>query len=363
VGYGETLCLLEFTEPVLVRNIIPIAIGLDPHDVEHLYRKVEGAGFYHHKRAMVFALAAVEMACWDLVGKAAGAPLHKLWGGKYRERIEMIAYLFVSDPEKVAAEARHYVDRGFRTIKLKTGVDERSDVPIAKAVREAVGPDIRNRADVNGAWTPGTAKRMISRLAPFDLEYVEQPLVHDDLLGHAQLRRWSPVPIALDESAYTTADVLNIIRAEAADVILLDPHEAGGLWQARKAASICEAAGIPVTLHSGGELGCSTAAYLHLAASTPNMFPAIDGQQHNQADDVVPIPRCSATTTAVSWSPVARGSACLWTRPNLPATRPKRFAKRIWKCNDPNGSQKNPLIDRGPQRSVGPYEVRCGRTT
>ncbi|MFZ4385961.1 MAG: mandelate racemase/muconate lactonizing enzyme family protein [Chloroflexota bacterium] len=288
VGYGETLCLLEFTEPVLVRTIIPIAIGLDPHDVEHLYRKVEGAGFYHHKRAMVFALAAVEMACWDLVGKASGAPLHKLWGGKYRERIEMIAYLFVSDPEKVAAEARHFVERGFRTIKLKIGVDERSDVPIVKAVREAVGPDIRIRADVNGAWTPGTAKRMISRLAPFDLEYVEQPLVHDDLLGHAQLRRWSPVPIALDESAYTTTDVLNIIRAEAADVILLDPHEAGGLWQARKAASICEAAGIPVTLHSGGELGFSTAAYLHLAASTPNMFLAIDGQQHNQTDDVVP---------------------------------------------------------------------------
>ncbi|NDF54130.1 MAG: hypothetical protein EB145_08055 [Proteobacteria bacterium] len=146
-------------------------------------------------------------------------------------------------------------------------------------------------------------------------------------------------------------------------MILLDPHEAGGLWQARKAASICEAAGIPVTLHSGGELGCSTAAYLHLAWSTPNMFPAIDGQQHNHADDVVPIPRCSATTTAVSWSPVARGSACLWTRPNLPATRPKRFAKRIWTCNGPNGSPKNPLIDRRPQRSVGPHEVRCGRTT
>ena len=141
---------------------------------------------------MVFALAAVEIACWDLVGKAAGAPLHQLWGGRYRERIVMIAYLFVSDPEQVAAEARHFADQGFPPIKLKIGVDERSDVPIVKAVREAVGPDIRIRADVNGVWTPGTAKRMISRLIPFDLEYVEQPLVHDDLLGHAQLRRWSP---------------------------------------------------------------------------------------------------------------------------------------------------------------------------
>ncbi|MSQ43127.1 MAG: PhzF family phenazine biosynthesis isomerase [Chloroflexi bacterium] len=97
-----------------------------------------------------------------------------------------------------------------------------------------------------------------------------------------------PVPIALNESDYTTTDVLNIIRAEAAEVILPDPHEAGGLWQACKATATGEGAGIPVTLHSGGELGFSTAAYLHLAASTPNMFLAIDGQQHNQTDDIVP---------------------------------------------------------------------------
>ena len=112
---------------------------------------------------------------------------------------------------------------------------------------------------------------MLDSLGPYDLQYSGQPLELDDLLGHAQLRAVQPVPVALDESAYTLADVSNIVRMAAADVILLDPHEMGGLWQTLKAAAIAEAAGIPVTLHSGGELGLSQAAYIHLAASMPNM--------------------------------------------------------------------------------------------
>ena len=95
------------------------------------------------------------------------------------------------------------------------------------------------------------------------------------------------MPIALDESAYTLQDVGNIVRAQAADVILLDPHEAGGLWQTVKAAAIAESVGIPVTLHSGGELGLSQAAYLHLAASIPNLTLAIDNEITHLAGDVI----------------------------------------------------------------------------
>ena len=93
--------------------------------------------------------------------------------------------------------------------------------------------------------------------------------------------------MALDESAYTLADVANIVRAEAADVVLLDPHEAGGLWPVVKQAAICEGVGIPVTLHSGGELGLSQAAYLHLAASIPNMTIALDTERAHLAADIV----------------------------------------------------------------------------
>lgn len=286
VGYGETICLLEFIEPVLVNTIFPIALAHRASDVERFSRHVLGAGYYHHKRAAVMAMAAVEMAMWDAVGRSSGLPLHAFWGGAYRQQVEVAAYLFGTDAQALHQSAQRFMDQGYRSFKVKIGMTAASDLSNVEAVRGAVG-DLHLRADVNGAWTPGTARRMLDKLKAFDLQYIEQPLELDDLQGHAELRRMQPIPVALDESAYTLADVGNIVRSSAADVILLDPHEIGGLWQTIKAAAIAESVGIPVTLHSGGELGFSQAAYVHLAASIPNMTIAIDSERAYLSDDVV----------------------------------------------------------------------------
>lgn len=288
-GYGETICLLEFIEPVLVHTIMPIVLSHQATDIERFTRHVLGAGYYHHKRAAVMALAAVEMALWDARGRHLGQPLWALWGGAYRQQVEVSAYLFGTDAQRLQDSARRFLDLGYRSFKVKIGMDEASDISNVEAVRSAVGA-LPVRADVNSAWTPGTARRTLEKLRPMDLQYVEQPLELDDLLGHAQLRQMQPVPIALDESAYTLADVGNIVRMGAADVILLDPHEIGGLWQTLKAAAIAEAAGIPVTLHSGGELGFSQSAYVHLAASIPNLSISIDSERDYLAGDVVTEP-------------------------------------------------------------------------
>lgn len=290
VGLGETICLLEFIHPVLTKTIIPLSIGEDACNIERLLRKIEGAGYYHHKRAMVMALAAVEMACWDIVGKQAGMPLCRIWGGAFRDEIPLVAYLQSSDLSQLAAEAHQLTQQGFGTVKVKLGIDERRDIDTVRAVREAVGPHVKIRGDVNGAWTIGTAKRQLKKLERYDLEYIEQPLPLEDLRGHAHLRQACGVPVALDESAYTLQDVEAILTAEAADMILLDPHEAGGLLPARKQAALCEAAGLPVTLHSGGELGVSTAAYLHFAATVPNLSLAIDTQYPNMSTDIIGTP-------------------------------------------------------------------------
>ncbi len=290
IGVGETICLLEFIEPVLAMTIIPLAIGEDALNIERLLRKIEGAGYYHHKRAMVMALCAVEMACWDIIGKRANLPLCDIWGGRFRARIPLVAYLQSGSEEQIAAEAVEMVQRGYNTVKVKVGENERADIELVRAVREAVGPHVKIRADANGAWTIGTAKRQLRKLEPYDLEYIEQPLPLEDLAGHAHLRLSCGTPVALDESAYTLQDVHEIIRNEAADMILLDPHEAGGLLPARKQAALCEAAGLPVTLHSGAELGVSMAAYLHFAVSVPNLSLAIDCQYPNISDDVITQP-------------------------------------------------------------------------
>ena len=286
VGYGETICLLEFIEPVLLKTLFPIALQHRACDVEKMTRHALGAGYYHHKRALVMALAAIEMAMWDAMGRHAEQPLHELWGGLYRKTVPVAAYLFGTDPDQLTQSAQKFLDQGYESFKVKIGMSAQSDVSNVRAVRQAV-KELPLRADVNGAWTPGTAKRMLQRLEEFDLQYVEQPLELDDFVGHAQLRQVQSTPIALDESAYTLSDVGNIVRMSAADVILLDPHEIGGLWQTLKAAAIAESVGIPVTLHSGGELGFSQAAYIHLAASMPNMTISMDSERAYLVADVV----------------------------------------------------------------------------
>jgi L-rhamnonate dehydratase len=285
VGWGETIALIDTVPAVLANVVAPLAVGYDVANVERFHRHILGAGYYHHKRAAVMAIAAVEMAMWDVVGRRAGLPLHALWGGLWRERVEASAYLFISDLPGLKDAAKAFLDAGHTTFKIKIGLDPGTDIPLVETVREVIGTHAL-RADVNGAWTPGTARRQLAKLAPYDLSYVEQPLELDDLTGHAELRRCQSVPIALDESAYTLADIGNIVRQGAADVVLLDPHEAGGLWQVIKQAAICEAVGIPVTLHSGGELALSQAAYIHLAASIPNMTLAIDTESTYLSGDI-----------------------------------------------------------------------------
>ena len=287
VGWGETLCLIDAVPAVFDAVVARVGMDMAVTEAERLHRHVLGAGYYHHKRAAVMAIAALEMAMWDAFGRICGQPLHALWGGAWRTRVEAAAYTFTRDPERLGEVLARFRDAGHAAFKVKIGFDERSDVALAEAAREAIG-DAELRLDVNGAWTPGRARRQLVRLAALDPAYVEQPLELDDLAGHAHLRAVQPIPIALDESAYTLSDVGNIVTGRAADYELLDPHQAGGLWQVVKAAAICEAAGIPVGLHSGAELGPSQAAYLHLAASIPNMTLAIDTERSYLAGDIAP---------------------------------------------------------------------------
>lgn len=286
VGWGETICLIETVRAVFEKVIAPLAVGYEVSQVERFGRHVLGAGYYHHKRAAVMATAALEMAMWDAQGKAASQPLHALWGGLWRDRVPASAYLFLSDPKACADKAAWFLDQGYGTFKAKIGFGERADLALLEAVRARIG-DAPLRADVNGAWFPGTAKRQLRRYEGLDLAYIEQPLPLENLAGHAHLRQVQSTPVALDESAYTLEDVAAIVRADAADVILLDPHEAGGLWQTIKSAAIAEGADLPVTLHSGAELGISQAAYVHLAASIPNMSIAIDTERAYLGGDVV----------------------------------------------------------------------------
>lgn len=275
-GWGETQCLIDST-PAAFTKAAELAQAWDIRNVEGFHRLVLAAGYYHHQRAAVYAIAALEMAMWDALGRTLGQPLWALWGGKWRNQVPATGYVFAADPDEARRQLRLHADRGHRAFKIKIGMDADSDIALTEAAREEVG-DADIRLDVNGAWTRPTAKRQLARLAEFAPDWVEQPLELSDLKGSAELRG-QPIPIVLDEATYTLTDIANALDAGAMDAALLDPHQAGGLWQCVKAAALCEAQGVPVGLHSGGELAISQAAYIHLAASIPNMTLPIDTER------------------------------------------------------------------------------------
>ncbi len=276
-GWGETQCLID-TTPAAFGKAAELARGWDIRNAEGFYRLVLGAGYYHHARAAVYAIAALEMAMWDALGNATGQPLWALWGGLWRTEVRATGYVFAHEPEEAKRQLRYHAGRGHTAFKIKIGMDAQSDIALTEAAREEIG-DADIRLDVNGAWTRPTAKRQLARLAEFAPDWVEQPLELSDTSGSAALCRAQSIPIVVDEAAYQLTDVAGLLDAGAADAVLLDPHQAGGLWQCIKAAALCEAKGVPVGLHSGGELAISQAAYIQLAAAIPNMTLPIDTER------------------------------------------------------------------------------------
>jgi L-Ala-D/L-Glu epimerase len=229
----------------------------------------------------------IELALWDLRGKAAGLPVARLLGGIVRERVAVAACMGIQSYERAKEMAAWYVAQGFGTLKTKAGADLREDVEMVRGVRDAVGDKLQLRIDPNRAYTPQQALELCRQLEPYDLEYLEQPIPAEPLSDAAWLRRQSRVPIALNESVVGPASVLDILRADAAAFILPDTHIAGGIGPCVTIGRICEAAGIPCIMHCGHDLGPKTAAMLHVAAACPGYSLANDTTYYGLEDDVI----------------------------------------------------------------------------
>lgn len=269
----------------------PLAVGRSPFEIEKITADIYRRGKWHNARAFANqVVAGLETALWDLVGKACGQPLVNLLGGPVRDEVDFFFYLQQREIDEMVAEAVRAVDEGYRVLYLKVGVDDKADLATVEALRAAVGPEPKLRVDANEAWAPGRAVAMIDKLAPFDLDFVEQPVNSRDLDGLARVRAASKVPIAANQAAFTHFDALEVIKRQAADVIVTGPHQAGGLLQLKKIAAMAETAGLPLNRHAVGELGVGALAGLHVIATVPNLT---DGNQtHHQllADDILAEP-------------------------------------------------------------------------
>jgi L-alanine-DL-glutamate epimerase-like enolase superfamily enzyme len=272
----------------VIRSLEPLVVGEDPFAIERIGKRINVVGTWHHVKATSPGIAAIEMACWDIVGKVCGQPLVNLFGGRVRDRVEFFWYLSRGSPAEVAADAARGVAAGFRTFYLKVGSDDpRDDLERVEAVRDGAGPDALIRVDANEAWSAAAAIRIVRQLARFGLELVEQPVSGRNLPEMAYVRSRIDPPLLANEASWTRYDQLEVIRHGAADVVEVDNQMDGGLLNLKRSAGMCEAAGLPVVKHSLGELGVAVYAAVHVMAATPNFLHANQSYASFLADDVV----------------------------------------------------------------------------
>jgi L-alanine-DL-glutamate epimerase-like enolase superfamily enzyme len=272
-GLGEAVGNAAHARAVLEGSLGRTVLGLDPGEIEQVrHQLLESTVYYERSGSVVAAASALEMACWDLRGKALGQPVHALLGGRFRDSLEAYAsdVYWQEDAAAMARVAAGICDRGFRAVKVHVGRGTpREDAVRLRAVRQAIGPDLPLMVDLNAGYDLPAAKDAVHRWADLDLDWIEEPLHPDHVDAQAELRAHSPVPIAAGENVFRLHGFQNLFAAGAADVAMPDIGRAGGLWEARAICFLADAHGIPVSPHNFSS-GVLLAATMHLMAAAPN---------------------------------------------------------------------------------------------
>lgn len=246
----------------------PVVVGCNPFDVELLYDKMyKATQNIGQKGLLIIAISGVELALWDIIGKATKLPVYSLIGGCIHKDIEGYASVGGYPPAEAVKVAQHCKDLGFNAIKFHA-----KEVESSIATRKAMGDDFKIMLDVNGLWTPDEAIRKAWELADAKMTWLECPVYpQEDVAGTAKVTAavGHRVPICAGENEYTIWGFKNFMEKNAVNIINHDTVKCGGLWQAKKIAAMAEVEQILCAPHSAcGEVGLETA--LHLTTSTPN---------------------------------------------------------------------------------------------
>jgi len=254
-----------------IEYLAPMLKGRDPFDIEAIHEAMDA-----ELAGVSSAKAAIDFACYDVMGKSLNMPVYRLIGGKVRERIPCTWVIGIKGVRETVAEGLTRFQEGYRVFKVKTGHDDRDDHEKIRLLRAELGPEATIRIDANTAYTVDHGIRFLSGIVKYDLEMIEQPCRGSDLSGMARLRQALPVPILADESAMSLEDVHRVIDAGAADIINIKLGKVGGIHKARKVSALARAANLTVVIGSNMELGPGIAAGAHLAAATANIRYACD---------------------------------------------------------------------------------------
>lgn len=277
---------------IMTRELLPRIKGENPFYVERLWDRM-----YHHNRKPVAkgeyirAMGPVDIAIWDIVGKALGQPAYRVLGA-YTDRIRVYAaggyYEEGKGIRELCAEMEEYAREGFRAIKMKVGGEAmRTDAERVAAVRKALGPDIDILIDANNKWNAYDAIKFGRMVEKHDIYWFEEPVEPDDFRGCAEVRQALDMPIVAGENEFTVWGARDLIEARSADILNLDTVWAGGFTAYRKIAALAAAHHVPVAPHGNPHMA------VHLLASTANTlimetYPAVESK-YNLALPLFPV--------------------------------------------------------------------------
>lgn len=276
-GWGEAgVPGSEAVAAVISKILAPLLIGQDPFDREVLWERMYAKmRDYGQKGVPIDAISGIDIALWDIMGKAFGLPVHKLLGGAMRDRIQAYATgLYYKESkdltEELVQEAQGYVKEGFPAIKMKIGgLTPSEDLANVRAVREAIGPDVLLMVDANHAYNPMTAILVGRELEKSDIFWFEEPVIPEDIQGYIEVKEALDIPIAGGECEYARFGFRELISRRAVDILQPDTCRIGGLSEAKKIAALASAWDIPYFPHVWGT-PVAMAAALHLLAALPD---------------------------------------------------------------------------------------------
>ena len=318
-GWGEAT--LEYREHTVEQALLALEAGLRGRDLGDIHAWWQDAyrdAYWRGGAVLTSALSAVEMALWDLKGKALGVPVHTLLGGAVRQEVECYAngwFAGAREAAEFADKAVEAVEWGYRALKWDpfgsafrslTTAELKRSIGIVEAVAAAVGDRAEVIVEAHGRFELPTARRVAGALEPLGVLWLEEPLIPGNLANAAALRATTSTPISLGERLYTRWDFREVFTAGAADVVQPDVSHAGGIWESRTIASLAELWQVSFAPHNpSGPV--ANAATLQLAASTPN-FSYLETMATDVAwrDEIV-----------VQESPIVHGRATIPTAPGL----------------------------------------------
>lgn len=301
VGWGE--CLVRqapgATRAIVTELLAPTVLSMDAWDVEGIWQRMYRTMRYrgHSRGFFLEAVAGVDTAIWDALGRSLGQPVWRLLHGEGRRSVPCYAssVLLSEDPGVTAREAERLAADGWPAIKVKAGHGVDRDVRAVSMVRAAVGPDVDIMLDANGVYRADEAIVLSRKLVPLDIRWLEEPVPADDLYGYRKLAAAQPgVPLAGGEAEYVASGFLPFLEGGIYSVVQPDVARAGGITATRRIALLADAYNVPYAPHTGASAALCISASLHLAAALPNFTIHEHMYVHQPLQDLVgalPAPR------------------------------------------------------------------------